>query len=105
MAHNEHCVIQSAEHTAIIQRTFLYHFVRKNICDILLLNITYVILWMTQEIQTQIQNFTMKKNVHDICISCYKYQCLSLMTQCDTISVTVAYKKGNKGKNGQRLEK
>ena len=54
MAHNEHCVIQSAEHTAIIQRAILYHFVRKNICDILLLNITYVILWMTQETQSQI---------------------------------------------------
>ena len=63
-------------------------------CDFLLFNITYVILWMTQETQMQIQNFTMqKKNVCDISISCYKYQRLSLMTQCDTIYVTMAYKK------------
>ena len=46
-----------------------------------------------------------KINVHDICISCYKYQHLSLMTQCDMISVTMAYEKGNKGKNGQRFRK
>ena len=61
MAHNEHCVIQLAEHTAIIQRTILYYFVSSNICNILLFNITDVILWMTQETQTQIQNFTMQK--------------------------------------------
>ena len=57
-----------------------------------------------QETQTQIQNFTMqKKNVNGICISCYKYQCLSLMTQCDTIYVTMACEKCYKGKNGQRF--
>ena len=33
MAHNEQCVIQLAEHTAIIQRTILYHFVSSNICN------------------------------------------------------------------------
>ena len=42
MAHNEHCVIQAAEHTAIIQRTILYHFVSSNICNIQLFNITDV---------------------------------------------------------------
>ena len=35
-------------------------------CDFLLFNITYVILWMTQETQTQIQNFTMQKKIHMI---------------------------------------
>ena len=106
MAHNEYCVIQLAEHTAIIQRTILYQFVSSSICNDLLFSITDVILWMTQETQTQIQNFTMqKKNIHDICISCYKYQHLSLMTQCDMIYVTMAYDKCYKGKNGQRFRK
>ena len=105
MAHNKQCVIQLAEQTAIIQRTILYHFVSSYVCNIQLFNITDVILWMTQETHTQIQNFTMQKNVHDICISCYKYRCLSLITQCDTIYVTMAYNKCYKGKNGQRLRK
>ena len=64
MAHSEQCVIQLAEHTAVIQRTILYHFVSSNICNIQLFNITDVILWMTQETQTQIQNFTMQKKKH-----------------------------------------
>ena len=62
MAHNEQCVIQLSEHTGIIQRTILYHFVSSNMCNIQLFNIIDVILWMTQETQTQIQNFTMQKN-------------------------------------------
>ena len=62
MAHNEHCVIQLIEDTAIIQRTILYHFVSSNICNIHLFSITDVILCMTQVTQTQIQNFTMQKN-------------------------------------------
>ena len=61
MAHNEHCVIQLTEHTAIIQRAILYHFISSNICNIQLFNITDIILCMTQETETQIQNFTMQK--------------------------------------------
>ena len=75
-------------------------------CNILLFNTTDVIMWMTQETQTQVQSFTMqKKNVHDTCISYYKYQRLSLITQCDMIYVTMAYNKCYKGKNGQRFRK
>ena len=47
--------------------------------------------------------YNAKKHVYDICISCYKFQHLSLMTQCDMIYVTMAYKKCYKGKNGQRF--
>ena len=35
-------------------------------CDFLLFNITYVILWRTQETQTQNQNFTMQKKMNMI---------------------------------------
>ena len=49
--------------------------------------------------------YNAKKNIHDICISCYKYQCLSLITQCNMIYVTMAYDKCYKGKNGQRFRK
>ena len=62
MAHNKQCVIQLGEHTAIIQRTILYHFISSHKCNIQLFNITDVTLWVTQETQTQIQKFTMQKN-------------------------------------------
>ena len=51
MAHNEHCVIQVAEHTAIIQRTILYHFVSSkmyNVHKILLQAVNLRIQWNLQ---------------------------------------------------------
>ena len=63
-------------------RIFNNYIMKYYKCNIVI----FVILWMTQKTETQIQNFyNVKKIVHDICISFYKYQCLSLMTQFDMI--------------------
>ena len=63
-------------------RIFNNYIMKYYKCNIVI----FVILWMTQKAETQIMNFyNVKKIVHDICISFYKYQCLSLMTQFDMI--------------------